>query len=365
VGICSSDESRVQAIAKTDRESYVASKAVDAELDKVQSQQKNVAKLLLLGAGESGKSTLFKQMRVIYGPGFTEESRKTFRSVVHQNVIRNIKSLLEASDVLSRKGIAGCAIPAALGGQVREVHELKENDWLDEKLAHSISSLWLSDPLQHTWAHRNLFQLSDSAGYFLDKVLELGVEGYTPSEQDVFRVRVRTKGIVEDEFVIDSNTINIYDVGGQRSERKKWIHCFNGVTAVLFVAALNEYDMVLEEAPDTNRMEEGLNLFESICNSRWFRDTHMILLLNKRDLFQEKLPVVPLNQYWPEYKGANEYDPATAFIRAKFEAQNKNPRKYIYTHFTCATDTRNCKIVFEAVKHIVITTSLKGVGLAT
>jgi len=37
------------------------------------------------------------------------------------------------------------------------------------------------------------------------------------------------------------------DIGGQRSERKKWIHCFEGVTAIIFLVALSEYDLSLAE----------------------------------------------------------------------------------------------------------------------
>jgi len=39
----------------------------------------------------------------------------------------------------------------------------------------------------------------------------------------------------------------MFDVGGQRSERKKWIHCFEGVTAIIFIVALSEYDLTLAE----------------------------------------------------------------------------------------------------------------------
>ena len=39
----------------------------------------------------------------------------------------------------------------------------------------------------------------------------------------------------------------MFDVGGQRSERKKWIHCFEGVTAIIFCVAMSEYDMMLAE----------------------------------------------------------------------------------------------------------------------
>jgi hypothetical protein len=71
--------------------------------------------------------------------------------------------------------------------------------------------------------------------------------GYIPSEQDVLHARAPTTGIVENHFEIDGNAFKMFDVGGQRNERKKWIHCFENVTAVLFVAALSEYNQVLYE----------------------------------------------------------------------------------------------------------------------
>lgn len=95
----------------------------------------------------------------------------------------------------------------------------------------------------------------------------------------------------------------MFDVGGQRSERKKWIHCFENVTAVVFLAAISEYDQVLVEDEAANRMQEALTIFDSICNSKWFLQTSIILFLNKIDLFKKKLPASPLNQYFPEYTG--------------------------------------------------------------
>mmetsp|Transcript_88295 Transcript_88295/g.252559 ORF Transcript_88295/g.252559 Transcript_88295/m.252559 type:complete len:81 (-) Transcript_88295:610-852(-) len=68
---------------------------------------------------------------------------------------------------------------------------------------------------------------------------------YTPSEEDVLLCRSRTIGIVKTVLEIDKNEFNIFDVGGQRNERRKWIHCFDEVTAVIFVAALSEYDQVI------------------------------------------------------------------------------------------------------------------------
>jgi guanine nucleotide-binding protein G(i) subunit alpha len=95
----------------------------------------------------------------------------------------------------------------------------------------------------------------------------------------------------------------MYDVGGQRSERKKWIHCFENVTTILFLVAISEYDQLLFEDESVNRMQEALTLFDSICNSRWFTKTSIILFLNKIDRFKEKLPVSPMEHYFPDYEG--------------------------------------------------------------
>lgn len=70
---------------------------------------------------------------------------------------------------------------------------------------------------------------------------------YVPTDQDVLRSRVKTTGITETTFVIGDLTYRMFDVGGQRSERKKWIHCFENVTAIIFLVAISEYDQVLIE----------------------------------------------------------------------------------------------------------------------
>ncbi len=116
---------------------------------------------------------------------------------------------------------------------------------------------------------------------------------------------------------------------------------FENVTAVLFVAAISEYDQVLYEDENTNRIVEALNLFEEICNSRWFRETSMILFLNKRDLFQEKCKKVSLSVSFPDYQGDDSYEAGVEFLQEQFETKNRNPDKQIYTHVTCATDTDN------------------------
>ena len=173
-------------------------------------------------------------------------------------------------------------------------------------------------------------------------------------------VRHRTTGVIEQKFEIKGTHFHIFDVGGQRSERKKWIHCFEHVTAVIFVAALSSFNELMFEDDSQNALIDSIDLFEEICNLRWFVSTAMILFLNKKDLFADKIQKFSLTDCFDNYEGAeHSYDDGVQFIRTQFESKNKNPReKQIYSHVTCATDKTNVEKVFGDVQHIVINTSL-------
>ena len=111
-------------------------------------------------------------------------------------------------------------------------------------------------------------------------------------------------------------------------------------------------------------MRESMKLFESISNNKWFTDTSIMLFLNKRDLFQEKIRKSPLSICFPEYSGGNTYEETSRYIETKFEELNKSPKtKQIYFHFTCATDTENIQFVFNSVTDVIIKNNLKDCGL--
>lgn len=326
---------------------------------KANTVDQKINKLLLLGAGESGKSTLFKALMTIYGTGYPESERKTFTPIIWNNIITAMKTLAEYSVHYGPVQTA-----EAQAAKKVFVEELKGDEELDTRIGRLITALWKDPGIQKTYEQRAKFQLFDSAQYFFDRIDVIAAENYIPTEQDVLRSRVRTTGIVENAFEIDGNQFKMFDVGGQRNERKKWIHCFENVTAVIFVAAISEYDQVLFEDENTNRMEEALVLFDEICNSKWFRETAMILFLNKRDLFAKKIEKVSLKVCFPNYSGEDfNYDAGCLFLREQFESKNRNPHKNVYTHVTCATDTGNISAVFDAVKDIIIRKSLTDAGL--
>ncbi|MES1912635.1 MAG: hypothetical protein MHM6MM_004875 [Cercozoa sp. M6MM] len=300
-------------------------------------------------------------MITLYGKGYPEEERKGYTDIIYNNVITAMKTLCEMSDAFAEKG-HDTKIREGAEEAKKAIEELKIDAEINSTVGEYVRILWADEGIQATFEERAHFQFPDSGQFFFERIDDIEKDDYIPSEQDVLRSRVRTTGIVETNFEIEGNHFKMFDVGGQRNERKKWIHCFENVTCVLFVAAISEYDQVLYEDETTNRMIEALNLFDEICNSRWFLETSIVLFLNKRDLFEEKIRKVPLTTCWPDYDGVQDYESGCEFIREQFEMRNKQDKE-IYTHITCATDTGNVAHVFNAVKDILIKQSLRAGGL--
>uniref|UniRef100_A0A8C4JLX7 G protein subunit alpha transducin 3 n=1 Tax=Dromaius novaehollandiae TaxID=8790 RepID=A0A8C4JLX7_DRONO len=328
------------------KESARRSRELEKKLQEDAEREARTVKLLLLGAGESGKSTIVKQMKIIHKDGFTYQERMEFRPVIYSNALQSILSIVKAMTVL---GI-NYENPARIEDerQLCAMATTLEDGDMSSKLVELIKQLWKD---------RGIQALTQVTG------VELAMPDYVPSEQDVLHSRVKTTGIIETQFSFKDLNFRMFDVGGQRSERKKWIHCFEGVTCIIFCAALSAYDMVLVEDKEVNRMHESLQLFNSICNHKCFAATSIVLFLNKKDLFQEKITKVHLNICFPEYNG-NTFEDAGNYIKKQFLDLNiRKEDKEIYSHLTCATDTQNVKFVFDAVTDIIIKENLKDCGL--
>jgi GTPase SAR1 family protein len=340
------------------------SREIDQMTQKQHNKTVSVVKLLLLGAGESGKSTLFKQIVGIYGKGWKSIERDKFTEAVHTNTLASIQALCKYSDIFNAKGMGTAVLPENVAIKDSILGYRLGSKMINSKIAEMIKTLWRDPGIQKTYTLRSNFQLLDSAEYLFSRVDAICESNYIPNEQDVLRVRVKTTGIIETDFQVMDSKFKLFDVGGQRSERKKWINCFDDVTAVLFLAALSEYDQVLEEDGVTNRMSEALDLFNQICNEKCLKDTALILFLNKSDIFVEKLKKVSISVFDPKYEGPpNDYEASITHIESLFRAQNKNKNREIYSHITCATDQENVKKVFLSVRDIIIRQSLVSGGL--
>ncbi|KAI4826738.1 guanine nucleotide-binding protein G(t) subunit alpha-1 [Gymnodraco acuticeps] len=328
----------------------------DADMDA------RTVKLLLLGAGESGKSTIVKQMKIIHKDGYSLEECMEFIVIIYSNTLQSMMAIVKAMGTFNIS--YGHSDQQDDARKLMHLADTIEEGSMPKELADIIIRLWNDSGIQVCFERASEYQLNDSAGYYLNDLERLVQPGYVPTEQDVLRSRVKTTGIIETTFSFKDLHFRMFDVGGQRSERKKWIHCFEGVTCIIFIGALSAFDMVLVEDDEVNRMHESLHLFNSICNHRYFIATSIVLFLNKKDVFVEKIKKAHLSMCFPEYDGPNTYEDAGLYIKMQFLDLNlRKDIKEIYSHMTCATDTENVKFVFDAVTDIIIKENLKDCGL--
>ncbi|KAI9520567.1 Guanine nucleotide-binding protein subunit alpha-11 [Dissostichus eleginoides] len=414
------------------------SKRINAEIEKQLRRDKRDArrelKLLLLGTGESGKSTFIKQMRIIHGSGYTDEDKKGFTKLVYQNIFTSMQAMIRATENLKipfkyeqnkrKRGEEHLTVlremhSADLAQQERHLQLALSNALVvrevdvekvcsfEQPYTSAIKMLWTDPGIQEAYDRRREYQLSDSTKYYLNALDRIATVGYMPTQQDVLRVRVPTTGIIEYPFDLEniifsylsdldriaepcylptqqdvlrvripttgiieypfdlqSIIFRMVDVGGQRSERRKWIHCFENVTSIMFLVALSEYDQVLVESDNENRMEESKALFRTIITYPWFQNSSVILFLNKKDLLEEKIMYSHLVDYFPEFDGPQrDAQAGREFILKMFVDLNPDSDKIIYSHFTCATDTENIRFVFAAVKDTILQLNLKEYNL--
>lgn len=353
MGLCGSS------LTPEEKETLSKSRGIEERNARDHAKNEMTMKLLLLGAGESGKSTIFKQMKLLYGKGFDDDERRDWIPKIHMNTLSAMKDICLA---IPRLGLSEEVVNTE---SVQYVVSATERMILTPQLASHIENLWGDPGVQMAWDRRNEYQVIESNELYFRKIQHISAEGYVPSDEDILASRVRTCGIVEETYIIENVEFVIIDVGGQRNERKKWIHCFDNVNAVIFVAALSEYDQMMFEDETQNRMVDTLCLFDSICNSRWFQKTAMILFLNKRDLFAKKIVKKDISTVseWSDYAGhPHDYDDGIKYFLQKFLQKNQQKSKNIYTHVTCATDTENVKVVIDASKDIILRFNLEASG---
>ncbi|GBL88087.1 Guanine nucleotide-binding protein subunit alpha-13 [Araneus ventricosus] len=332
------------------------SKKIDRMLKKDKNIMRRQVKLLLLGAGESGKSTFLKQMKIIHGDNFDNESVVQYKSTIYQNTIKGMKVLVDARIKL---GIRWENPESAK--YANHILMYDNNMYLDLKtfqdFAYSVQELWKDQAIRTAFDRRREFQLGDNVRYYFESLSRLASPAYMPSNLDILHSRAATKTVSEYLVMINNIPFRFVDVGGQRSQRQKWVQCFEDVTSIIFLVSSSEFDQVLLEDRTTNRIVESRNIFDTIINNRYFSDVSVILFLNKTDLLQEKLPRrdVDIRQYFPEFEGDPfDVESVQLFFVDMFESIRRDRKKPFYYHFTTAIDTENIKVVFSAVKDTIL-----------
>ena len=319
-------------------------------------------KMLLLGAGESGKSTVTKQMRMLHGEKYTHSELLYFKICIHHNVVEFIESLCDAmilfypeDEITKSKSFLlirrNCAANQNSALKFRKYPELNEDYVI------AMKEVWSSKCASMTFDRRSEFQLIENTSLFIESIDKIVQSDFLPNAEQIVNCRYRTSGMREEKLIIDNQHFSIFDVGGQRNERRKWIKLFDGVHALIFMVALSEFDQHLRESTFyENRMLDSLNTFEQYVNEPAFDLTTLILFLNKDDLFKKKIKKVDISSIpcFSDYQGKKyDYHDGLKYFIDKFLARNYTDKK-VKVHVTTATNQENVRVCFEQCKDDII-----------
>eukprot|EP00475_Leptophrys_vorax_P038065 TRINITY_DN6643_c0_g1_i1.p1 TRINITY_DN6643_c0_g1~~TRINITY_DN6643_c0_g1_i1.p1 ORF type:complete len:271 (-),score=79.59 TRINITY_DN6643_c0_g1_i1:120-932(-) len=213
---------------------------------------KKKGKVILLGTSDSGKSTLFKQAIRYIGRGFSEEERWEYQQVVFQSQVNQIKRSLQIA--------------------------------YQEDLPVDVDNI-------------------------IGQVRKLADENYMPTEDEILRCEcMRTTGILSESVAFGDCIVELYDVGGQRNQRKKWIHLFDSLHLIIFCVDISAYNQKLFEDGETNRMAESIETFKAVVETGYIRHVPILVLLTKAEVFEEKFSADEMVTNFPNFSGSTAAD---------------------------------------------------------
>eukprot|EP01084_Bolivina_argentea_P058558 106929_1 len=320
--------------------------------------------LLLMGIAGGGKTTIYKQIQQLYGPGIIHLD---YKQSVHDQAIFRMKDCVNVMNSepdtyqLSSLSESGTAATEFFQNDyyVGNIYDIEMNN----KFANNIKCLWNEPAIKQMYDKRAKlpFYLAESTKYFWDHIDRIKGQEYIPTTEDILRLQYATCGNREMIFECNNHQYTVTDLpGGSCDRRSKWIHSFRVAATIIFVVDLCGYDrpeLYSMSRFDPSDMETTIQCWMEICNGRWFRRNLIILLLNKKDLFKKKIATTPITicTSFRDYAGdTTDYDEVIDYIRKKFIDSVEDKSKTFFIYETCAIDSDHMNMLFQNVDRNVM-----------
>jgi len=360
-----------------DSEEALMNHQIDQLLRYDKQQNAQYIRIVVCGTGDSGKTTLIRQLRIIH-MNFTDTERRDHIPNIIHNIIYycyatmihmcengvfddeiDFMRMYSSDDSDDKNCVAG--INTLFKTAMSCIHYKFPRPLLD------MTTQMVKSPILRSYirANANVLLVPDGLESLLNNFNTIIQPEYTPSDNDILRCKYVTTGIQPPaKFFANGTPFLIYDVGGQRLERKTWSPLYDGVSCVIYVVALTDYNQMLAEDKQKNRLIESIEVFQYVRKDPRLAGKPIILFLNKCDLFISSIKTTPLTVCFPDCPAnvAGDCHLATNYIKDKLWDGKK--RDIDVTHVTHATDKENVKVVFDAVRTFCIQRDLIANGLA-
>lgn len=315
-------------------------------------------KVLLLGSGECGKTTIWKQLKITDCGGFDDSERESFIPGIKLAILFDMKLVLEELTDL------GVTVPNNLENDKETLDTLFQESLTDESLTDEVADMiyrvWNDPQIQHVY--KQVFYescgIGENAPYFFENVMRISDGDYIPSDEDILKIRIRTTGMSSMPFIINHDIkLLLVDLGGQISERGKWRNGFKNTNYIMYVISLSDFDQKCFDSDDY-RTNDSLSLFQEIANQEHLKSIPFFLILNKTDLFKEKLSdpqsQPQFKRAYPDYEGevsSVNYKQCLDHIKKTYlkKAEQRQKGAEIIPIETCAMDKDSISDLFQKI----------------
>jgi GTPase SAR1 family protein len=274
--------------------------------------------LLLCGAGESGKTTFTRQLKLRFLPdGISDADRQSFVSTMRGNLVEALQTLVQWAQTHEVDFADDAREYVRLVSEANAFScEFSPEMW------EALEALWEDPGIQMAFEHKDETIIPDHIDYFFGKLNDLREDDYVPTDDDILRARIRSIGIDSVTFSLDGELIRVYDVGGQKGERSKWNRVQEEIRGIIFCVSFADFDKpMFEDLPAiVLRITDSLGIFQNLTHQPKFQAFPFFLIANKFDAFTEKIQNSDcFVKVFPDY-GGDPHDPVACadFLTKKF-----------------------------------------------